>query len=201
MPLAEIPKGEDMAGDFNNLESLTDDQRMQISELFDDMEVAHEHLARSCTSLNILSRTLTSHQLLLLLKARIRPLVQLNIPPGLFEETRLGQERMELPEEQNKQVRLMMIPIASSGRLVQERPNSMTQLLAATMSFKILNRFGDGMTQRELQQMYGVRPKQLALCITGRKYMGGTDRRSFKSKRRDSGDNNKASSSKKPTME
>ena len=90
MPLADIPKGEDMAGDIDNLEPLTDDQRMQISELFDDMEVAHEPLAHSCSSLSILSRTLTSRQLLLLLKASIRPLVQLNIPPGLFEETRLG---------------------------------------------------------------------------------------------------------------
>ena len=201
MPLVEIPKGQDMAGDIDNIEHLTDDQRTQISKLFDDMEVAHEHLACSCSSLSILSRILTSCQLLLLLKASIRPLVQLNIPPGLFEETRWGRERMELPEEQNKHVRLTMILMTSSGRLAQERPNSMTWLLAATMSFKILNRFGDGMTQQELQQMYGVRPKQLALCITGRKYMGGMDRRSFKRKWRASRDDNEASSSKKPTME
>ena len=108
---------------------------------------------------------------------------------------------MELPEEQNKQVRWTMIPIASSGRLAQARPNSMTWLLAATMSFKILNKFGDGMTQQELQHMYGVRPKQLALCITGRKYMGGTDRRSYEWKWKASGDDNEASSSKKPTAE
>ena len=49
MPLAEIPKGEDMAGNIDNLEPLTDDRRMQISKLFDDMEVAHEHLACSCS--------------------------------------------------------------------------------------------------------------------------------------------------------
>ena len=52
----------------------------------------------------------------------------------------------------------------------------MTRLLATTITFKILKRFRDGVTQRELQQLYGVRPKQLALCITGRKYMGGSDK-------------------------
>ena len=144
--------------------------------------MAHEHLAHSCSSLGILSRTLTSHQLLLLLKASLRPLVQLNTAPGLFEEPKLGRQRMELPKEQHKQVRLTMTPIATSGKLSQERPNSMTRLCAATMTFKVLKRFGDGMTQQELQQLYSVRPKQLALCITGRKYMGGSDRKTFKRK-------------------
>ena len=178
----EIPKGEHVVANINNMEPLMDDQRRQISKLFDNMEVAHEHLACSCSSLGILSRTLTTYQLLLLLKASIRPLIQLNVVPGLFEKTRLGHQRMELPEEQQRQVRLTMIPTATSGRLLQERPNSMMRLLAATMSLKILNRFADGTTQQELQQTYGVRPKQLALCITGRKYMGGSDRRTFERK-------------------
>ena len=201
MPLAEIPKGEDIAADIHNMEPLIDDQRKHISELFEDMEVAHEHLAHFCSALGILSRTLTSSQLLLLLKASLRPLVQLNIAPGLFEEPRLGQERMELPKEQHKQVKLTMTPIATSGRLSQERPNSMTRLLAAMMTFKILKRFRDGITQHELQQMYGVRPKQLALCIMGKKYMGGSDRKTFERKCRALGDDSIASSSKKPTTE
>ena len=147
MPLAEIPKGEDVVADIDSMEPLTDDQRKQISKLFEDMEVAHEHLACSCSSLGILSRTLTSCQLLLLLKASLRPLVQLNIAPGLFKEPKLGQQRMELPEEKHRQVRLTMTPIATLGKLSQERPNSMTRLLATTMTFKVLKRFGDGMTQ------------------------------------------------------
>ena len=201
MRLAEIPKCEDVMADIDNMEPLTDDQRKQISELFEDMEVAHEHLVCLCSSLGILSRTLTSHQLLLLLKASLRPLVQLNIAPGLFKEARLGWQRMELPKEQHRQVRLTMTLIATSGRLSQERPNSMTRLLATMMTFKVLNRFRDGMTQQELQQMYRVRPKQLALCIRGRKYMDGSDRKTFERKWRALGDDSRASSLKKPTTE
>ena len=49
------------------------------------------------------------------------------------------QQRMELPKEQHRQVKLTMTPTATSGRLTQEKPNSVTRLLAAKVSFKILN--------------------------------------------------------------
>ena len=90
MPPAEVPSGQDVATNINDMEPLTDEQRRQISELFEDMELAHEQLARTCSSLAILSRSLTSCQLVLLLKPSIRPLVQLNVAPGLFEGVKLG---------------------------------------------------------------------------------------------------------------
>ena len=58
IPPAEIPSGQDMAMNIDNMEPLTDEQRRQISELFEDMELAHEQLARTCSSLAILSRSL-----------------------------------------------------------------------------------------------------------------------------------------------
>ena len=172
MPPAEVPSGKDVTMNIDDLEPLTDEQRRQISELFEDMELVHEQLACTCSSLVILSRSLMLHQLVLLLKSSIRLLVQPNVAPGLFEEAKLGRQKMELPEEKHRQVKLMMIPTATSGRLAQEKPNSVTRLLATTVSFKILNRFADSTTQQEQQETYGVRPKQLTLCITGRKYMG-----------------------------
>ena len=166
MPPAEVPTGQDVATIVEDIEPLTDKHRRQISELFEDLELAHEQLARTCSSLAILSRSLTSRQLILLLKSSIRPLAQLNVAPGVFEEAKLGQQKMELPEEKFRQVRLTMVPVVTSGRLAQEKPNSVTRLLAATLSFKVLNHFTDGTTQREQQETYGVRPKQLSFCIT-----------------------------------
>ena len=139
MPLTEIWKGEDVVADIVNLEPLTEEQRRQISELFEDMELACEQLACACSSFTILSRTLTSCQLVVLLKSSIRPPVQLNVALELFEEARLGRQRMELPKEQHRQVKLTMTPTATSGKLAQEKPNSVTRLLATTVSFKILN--------------------------------------------------------------
>ena len=79
-----------------------------------------------------------------------------------------------------------MIPDASSDIIKKENHNSPTRLLAATLAFKLLRRFGKGTTQRNMQELFDVRPKQLALCITGHKYLGGTDR--WARKRRASGE-------------
>ena len=122
MSLAEILSGKDVVADIDSLEPLMEEQRRQISELFEDMELAHKQLPCTCSSLPILSRSLTSRQLVLLLKSSIRPLVQLNVALRLFEEAKLGQQRMELPEEQHRQVKLTMTPTATSGRLTQEKP-------------------------------------------------------------------------------
>ena len=40
------------------------------------------------------------------------------------------------------------------------------------------------MTQRSLQETYEVQAKQLAICITGHKYMGGTDQKQVAQKRK-----------------
>ena len=88
---AEIPFGRDVASNIDELEPLTDEQREQIGELFDNMEVAHEHLACSCSALGDLSKSLKSKQLLLL---SVRPLIQINAMPGWFEEP----DRYRVPE-------------------------------------------------------------------------------------------------------
>ena len=58
----------------------------------------------------------------------------------------------------------------------QRKLNSLTHLLATTVTYKILHRFADGVTQHRIQEMYFVNPKQLAAYITGHRYMGNTDR-------------------------
>ena len=69
-----------------------------------------------------------------------------------------------------------MIPDASAEIIKKENNNSPTRLLAATLAFLILKRFGQGMTQWNTQELYEIKPKQMALCITGRKYLGGAER-------------------------
>ena len=61
----------------------------------------------------------------------------------------------------------------------KEKINSKTRLLAATYTFKILNKFGHGTTQKQIQEDYQVKPKQLSVCLTGRKYLGGSDRKAI----------------------
>ena len=77
-----------------------------------------------------------------------------------------------------------MTPNAGSQYIRNEKPNSPTRLLAATLVVKILNKFRTGVTQRSLQETYEVQAKQLAICITGHKYMGGTDQKQVAQKRK-----------------
>ena len=89
---------------------------------------------------------------------------------------REGWQKINLPEDKNKQIKLTMTP--SSNK--RETVNGKTKQPKKTAGWhihlpRVLKRFGEGATQRELQQEYQVRPKQLALCITGCKYLGGTD--------------------------
>ena len=76
----------------------------------------------------------------------------------------------------------MIVPDPEASHLKKEKINSPTRLLAATYAFKTLNRFGNGTTQRRMQEQYQVRAKQLVACITGRKYLGGTDKKSIAKK-------------------
>ena len=69
---------EDVLSKTEGLGDLTKEQKEMIGELFDELEIAHEVLARACSTLGVLSRSLTGKQLLLTLRASVRPLIQLN---------------------------------------------------------------------------------------------------------------------------
>ena len=72
----------------------------------------------------------------------------------------------DLTEDRNTRVKLTMIPDHNSNSITKENMNSPTHLLAATFSYKILKKFADCTTQRELQERFHVRPKQLVAYIT-----------------------------------
>ena len=73
----------------------------------------------------------------------------------------------------------MMVPDPSfSAETHKEKINSATRLPAATLAFKILNNL-EMVPHRENARKYQVKPKQLSLCLTGRKYLGGTNRKAI----------------------
>ena len=77
-----------------------------------------------------------------------------------------------------------MIPDPMTEAMRCESVNSPTCLLAATLAYKMVKKFGSSKTQKEMQERYSVRlPKQLALYITGCKsYSGGIDRKALAKK-------------------
>ena len=123
-----------------------------------------------------LSRTLTSNQLLLL-KTTIRPLIQVNTIERFLDEPGASTSKEGTTETEDDKI-LYSITLSPSSELIKkEKSNSPFRLVAATLAFKTLAKFTTGTTQRKIQERYDVRPKQLALYLTGRKYLGGSERK------------------------
>ena len=184
MPEEDLPSASDVATQAQELDDLTLEQRELLTELFNKLEVAHDSLAKASSTLGRLSRSLSSKQLLTVLKASIHPLIQINALENFWKDPAVTQLKAELPEDIHRRVKLTMILDPMMEAMKRESINSPTCLLVATLAYKLLKKFGGGKTQNKMQERYGVRPKQLALYITGRKYLGGTDRKALTKKQR-----------------
>ena len=107
-----------------------------------------------------------------------------NALPNFIQQVTQKAKPTNIPEDKTEKIRSTITPNAGSQYLRKEKPNSPSRLLAATLAFKILNKFGSGVMQRRLQETYEVQAKQLAICITGCKYMGSTDQKQMARRRK-----------------
>ena len=180
MPKSDLPDPSNALAQAKQLGDLMQEQKGLLAELFNELEVVHESMVRAIVTLGRLSQGLNGKQLLLVLKASVCPLVQINTLDKFWKDPASNLQKAELPDDIPQCVKLTMIPNPTVNIMKWENFNSPTRLLAATLAFKLLKKFGNGATQRNLQEMFHIHPKQLALCITGRKYLGGTDRLSRK---------------------
>ena len=157
-------------------EDMKKEDMILITELFESLEVAHSELALACSILSRLSQNLKPQQLMTVLRASTRLLIKVKVASALMEPEAPGR-KMELPEGQDERVELLMVPVSTAKSWKNKRLNSSTRLLAVMWAFRILNVFGRGTTQRKMQESYSVWAKQLAACITEKKYLGGADRK------------------------
>ena len=166
MPDEDILDGINSIESIRKIEELMELQRHDISEVFENLEVAHEHLAKSCSLMGVLSRTLSSRQLLLLMKASIHPLVKVNTLAGILDDPKRWKKR-DLPENTSVRAIATMILMPAAETIRKERVNSPTRLLAATLAFKIIQKFADGTTQCSMHEKYSIECKELALYLSG----------------------------------
>ena len=183
IPNVDIPNAPDVIQEAQQGGDMSEADQKVIAEIFESLEIAHDQIATACRLLGRLSRTMRPDQLMTVINASIRPLIQLN---ALMPIETTPKRQPELPDDQTTRVRMMLAPNPMAPLLRNEKTNSPTRLLAATYSFKILNKFGGGATQKQMQEEYQVKAKQLALCLTGKKYLGGSDRKTIARKRRTS---------------
>ena len=146
MPLEDAPGSDEAMASIQGETSLNRDQWNLLRELFEDLKVAHEHTSRACSVLARLSLSLTAPQLMVTLKVVTCPLIQVNALEGLLDKVKMP-KKLDLPDKIGARVRITMTPDPTAKSLQMEKDNSPTRLLAATVAYKILCRFGDGTTQ------------------------------------------------------
>ena len=105
----DIPEGKSIIENISEIEELTEQQRQDIGEVFKNLEVAHKHLAKLCGLMGVLSQTLSSRQLLLLMKASIQPLVQINTLAGLLDDPKRSGKKRDPLENTADRVKVTMI--------------------------------------------------------------------------------------------
>ena len=71
----------------------------------------------------------------------------------------------------------MMILNLKEKTFVKEAHYNSTHLLAATVAFYVDRSFRKSCSIKEVWEWFIVQMKQLSLCITGRKYLGGSERK------------------------
>ena len=102
----DTPDPKDVLSKTEQLGDLTKEQKEMIGELFDELEIAHEALARACSTLGVLSRSLTGKQLLLTLRASVCPLIQLNKLEKFWKEPAIEIQRVDLPDDTHQCITL-----------------------------------------------------------------------------------------------
>ena len=147
MPLEDAPEGEEVLTSIQGDTPLTESQHNLLRELFEDLEVAHEHTERACSVLAHLALSLTPPQMMATLKAVTHPLIQINTLKGFLDKVKTPR-KMELPDDKGARVKITMTPNSNVECMLKEKDNSPTRLLAATLTYRLLCKFTDGTTQQ-----------------------------------------------------
>ena len=157
-------------------------------------------MVRECSWMSSLAKFLTPGQLMLVMKASIQPVVQLNTTVSFLDPPVTTTHKIDMLQDWGERVKLTMVPGAEAVDIKNKKMNSPNRLLAATDAYRILKMLTDGTTQRAMQERYKVQAKQLSLCITGKCYLSRMDCKALMRKRRAS-EGNGGPSSKKPTSQ
>ena len=114
IPIEEIPSSSSVIRSMADKTSLLDEDREFIGELFEMLETAYDHIGRACGLIGTLSRKLNSGQLLTVLKASVRLIIQVNALPNFIQQVTQKVKPTSIPEDRTERIRSTMTPNARS---------------------------------------------------------------------------------------
>ena len=176
MPEEDLPEPEEMVRWASSIEPLSDESKTTLIKMMEHLSEAHYQARQAAQSLADLSKTCSSSQLMTIKKFAVRPLVQLEGTLGhMGVESTSRRKRKDLPDAIESRVNLTLLPNPEWDSLKRESASSPTLLLVGIIYYQIKKNLGGGCTQLILTSKFGLKPKIVALCLTGKKYRGGKD--------------------------
>ena len=108
IPGKETPSASKVFKKIEDPNDLTNKHRTLITEIFDSLEIVHSELASACSALSRLSRSLKPKQLMMVLKASTRPLIQIK-PASVLLEPDVASSTHDLPDDPEERVEKLMV--------------------------------------------------------------------------------------------
>ena len=175
MPEEDLPETDEMIRWASSMEPLSDKSKNTLTSMMEQISEAHYQAAQAAQNLADLSKKCTPGQLMTIMKFAVRPLVQLEGTLQPIWEHTTSRRKKDLPEEIENRVNLTLLPNPNADSLKRESATSPTLLLAGIVYYQIKKNLGGGCTQIIITSKFGLKPKVVTMCLTGRKYRGGKD--------------------------
>ena len=102
IPSEEIPSHSSMMGSMMDERTLSDEEREMICKLFETFETAYDHIGRACGLIGALSKKLNSSQLMTVLEASVRPVIQVNTLPNFIQQVTQKVKPTNIPEDRTE---------------------------------------------------------------------------------------------------
>ena len=174
MPEEEVMESRDLLQMVGNVEPISDKAKDTLVRMMEHTAEAYYHMAQAAEQFTQLARECSTPQLMTIMKYAVRPIIQVEGSVGTMEK--VTRKKKDLPEEITTRVNLTLLPNPNAESLKWEHKSSPTKLLAGVIYYLIRKNFGGGCTQTLVISHFNSKPKNVALCITGQKYLGGKDK-------------------------
>ena len=144
--------------------------------IFNHMSEALAHLSTAAVHFSSLAKITDRETFHTILNAAVRPLIQLNVPEKFLNPV-TDPVQLMMEEQRMTKVEKTILPRHDAACMKHELRNGPTCILAAAVWLKLKRKFFNQGTTKEACELFDVRAKHLSRVITGKKYLGGAQRK------------------------
>ena len=183
-PDEEIPSGPEVLQWLPPEKRYTNTIRDHIISIFDHIANAQSEASLATANISALPKVADADTLDVVLRAVVRPLVQINWPEKYLSLVN-DPKASSMTEEKRKNIIINLLPNREAGIMEKEPRNNPTWLLTLVVYLKLKRMFLNEGTQREMEEKFLIHSKQLCKLLSGKCYLGGKDKKGYCKKKKE----------------